>query len=107
MQDTKMSFEEWQDKYKPITNFMRTKEDTDLFETYGDELAFVRGVNLFNPNRVWTLIEGDRGLWVTNGYHYVNRLNYFITEEPYEGADEFVDVLYMEFDDEEDNDDHA
>ena len=100
MQDTKMSFEEWQDKYKPITNFMRTKEDTDLFETYGEEVAFVRGVSMFSERHVWTLIEGDTGLWVTNGYHYVNRLNYFVTKEPFEG--DAIEILYMEYSEEED-----
>ena len=101
MQDTKMSFEEWQDKYKPIPNFMRTKEDTELFETYGEEVAFARGVAMFSESHVWTLIEGDTGLWITNGYHYVNRLNYFITKEPFEG--DAIEILYMEYSDEEED----
>lgn len=100
-----MTFEEWADKYKPIKNWLSKDPDMDTFETYGLELGVVLGVNRFDQNKVWTLIEGDNGLWVTNGYHLVNRLNYFITEVPYEGGEnDFMDVLYLEYDDEEDED---
>ena len=96
-----MTFEEWIEKYKPINNWLHKGGDTELFETYGVELGVVLGVNLMDTRKVWTLIEGDEGLWVTNGYHLVNRLNYFITDIPYEGEEEFMDVLYMEYGDEE------
>ena len=61
----------------------------------------MRSIHATEPNRVWTLIEGDSGnLWITNGYHFVNRLNYFITEVPFEGSD--VEIPYFMFDDEPD-----
>lgn len=97
-----MTFEEWYEKYKPIKNWLRKDEDTETFETFGVEVGVVLGVNRFNEKQVWTLIDGDEGMWVTNGYHLVNRVGYFITEIPYEGADEFMDVLYMEFSEDED-----
>lgn len=96
-----MTFEEWIEKYKPINNWLRKGEDTELFETYGVELGVVLGVNLMDTRKVWTLIEGDEGLWVTNGYHLVNRLNYLITDIPYEGEEEFMDVLYMDYEDDD------
>jgi hypothetical protein len=91
----------WHDKYQPIQNHI-TKNGDDKFETYGEELEFVRTINSTEPNRVWTLIEGDSGnLWITNGYHFVNRLNYFITKNPYKN-EEYVEIPYYIFEEEED-----
>lgn len=94
MQDTKMTWEEWEAKYIPIKNWLRKDEETDMFETYGVELGFVMGVDYMDSRRVWTVVEGERGLWITNGYHLVNRVHYFITQEPYEGDD--IEILYWE-----------
>ena len=48
-----------------------------LFETYGEEFAFVRGQD---PRTVWTLIDGDSGdPWLVNGLHFVNRIGYLIS----------------------------
>ena len=45
-----------------------------LFETYGEELAFVRTQD---PKTVWTLLDGDDGdLYLVSGYHFVNRIGY-------------------------------
>ena len=91
----------WDVKYQPIKNHI-TKNGDDKFETYGEELEFVRTINSTEPNRVWTLIEGDSGnLWITNGYHFVNRLNYFITKVPFEGSD--VEIPYYIFEEEEED----
>ena len=88
----------WDAKYRPIKNHI-TKNGDDKFETYGEELEYVRSILKTEPNKVWTLIEGDQGLWITNGYHFVNRLNYFITEIPHEGSD--VEIPYYIFEEEE------
>jgi hypothetical protein len=101
-----MDYDEWVAKYKPIMNNMREKEQTEMFETYGEEKAYVHGVKRFNPNHVWTLIEGDEGLWITSGYHFVNRVNYFITEIPFEGEG-YLDVLYDRYSDYDNEDDEA
>jgi len=93
----------WDEKYKPISNHI--DKGNDKFETYGEELEFVRTINSTEPNRVWTLIEGDSGkLWIVNGYHFVNRLNYFITKNPYE-KEEYVEIPYCIFDEEEEEED--
>jgi hypothetical protein len=96
-----MNFEQWHDHYKPIKNWLRKDEDIEMFETYGEEVGIVLGVNRFDMNKVWTLVDGDEGMWITNGFHYVNRIGYFITEIPYEGKDEFFDVLYDSYEDDE------
>ena len=62
-----------------------------LFETYGEELAFVRQQDLA---KVWTLIDGDDGdLYVVSGFHFVNRLGYLISTVPVpEGTDILVHI---------------
>ena len=75
---TKMTFDEWVNNYKPLTN----ENSVPLaLETYGEYDKFVREQD---PNKIWTLVEGDDGEWIITGYHWVNRLNYFVTEIPWE-----------------------
>ena len=51
-----------------------------LFETYGEELAFVRSQN---SATVWTLLDSDDGnLYLASGYHFVNRIGYLIATTP-------------------------
>lgn len=48
-----------------------------LFETYGDELDFVRRQD---PGTVWTLVDGDDGdQYLVNGIHFVNRIGYLVS----------------------------
>ena len=83
-----MNFEQWLDKYKPIQNHLDNNASIDglMFETYDEEYAFVVGVD---RNRVWTYINEDGEDFITKGLRVVNRLGYFITEEPHkEDADD-------------------
>ena len=51
-----------------------------LFETYGEELEFIRKQD---PNRIWTFVDGDDGdLYVISGFHYVNRIGYLLACDP-------------------------
>jgi hypothetical protein len=51
-----------------------------LFETYGEELAFVRQQD---PRTVWTLVDGDEGdQYVVSGFHFVNRIGYLVSTVP-------------------------
>lgn len=56
-----------------------------LFETYGEEFAYVRR---FDPLRVWTLVDGDDGdMYLISGLHFVNRVGYLLSRDPVpEGA---------------------
>jgi len=48
-----------------------------LFETYGQELEFVRQQD---PLTVWTLVDGDDGdQYLVSGIHFVNRIGYLIS----------------------------
>ena len=77
-----MSFDEWCDVYKPIKNHIDTNAsfDGEMFETYGEEVEFVKATD---EDRIWMYGDGDDGasyLW--NGWGFVNRIGYFITEVP-------------------------
>ena len=81
-----MDFDEWCDTYKPIINHIDSNASFDngqggiMFETYGDEVAFVKEQPEAN---IWMYGSGDDGgTFVWNGWGFVNRLGYFITEVP-------------------------
>lgn len=95
--DWEKQFDEWYEKYKPIKNHYKENDlwVNDMFETYGEELDFVRAQD---QRHIWTLVDGEGGLYITNGYHLINRVNYFVTEVPFEG--EFLDVPYYIFEEE-------
>lgn len=82
-----MTMDEWEATYRPIPNhidenasFQNDEGVGIMFETYGDEVAFVKSQD---PAKIWTYGDGDDGeshIW--NGWHFINRIGYFITEVP-------------------------
>lgn len=84
---TTMTVEDWLNTYKPLVNHLDSNaswQDGDgrgvMFETYGAEVEFVLDCE---PLCVWTYLAGDDGNdFVTNGYHLVNRIGYFVTQKP-------------------------
>jgi hypothetical protein len=88
MTDTK-----WETQFKPIKNHLDSNASWQdesgigiMFETYGKELEFVREKCKENPLCIWTLMdsEEDDGCVIVEGFHFVNRIGYFITENPAE-----------------------
>ena len=94
-----MTYEAWAEKYQPIPNHLDkdATEDQNTFETFGIELGFVLGVHFANPKQVWTLIDGDKGTYIVDGYHWVNRINYFVTAKPFEGIEGSFELLDHEY----------
>jgi hypothetical protein len=74
-------FDEWAKKFRPIKNHFSKSPNETMFETFGEEVDFV--VKADNKY-VWTWLQGDMSDLVCAGYHYVNRLGYYITEVPWE-----------------------
>ena len=81
-----LSFEDWIEQYKPITNHIDKHASFDngeggiMFETYGDEVEFVKSQS---PDKIWMYGDGDDGgSYIWSGWGFVNRLGYFITEVP-------------------------
>ncbi len=61
----------------PNASWGSGKEGGCLFETYGEELEFVRQQN---PLTVWTLVDGDGDdQYLVSGFHFVNRIGYLIS----------------------------
>jgi hypothetical protein len=92
-----LTFDEWLDTYKPITNHIDTNASFQdesgngiMFETYGEEVEFVKQQD---PNKIWMYGSGDDGgTYIWSGWGFVNRLGYFITEVPFSDS-EIVQVL--------------
>ena len=84
----------WQDKYKPQLNHIDNnaswgdEEGGRMYETYGAELEYVRQQTEINLKKVWTLLEVDGEQYVCAGYHFINRLGYFITEVEFDNEHE-------------------
>jgi hypothetical protein len=95
-----LTFDEWLETYKPITNhidtnasFQNEEGEGIMFETYGEEVDFVKQQD---PNRIWMYGSGDDGgTYIWSGCGFVNRLGYFITEVPFSDS-EIVQVLVAE-----------
>ena len=83
-----MTVEEWQETYRPFVNHLddnaswQTEDGRGfMFETYGAELDFVSSCD---PNHIWTYADGDDGTYLSNGFGFVNRIGYFVTQKPYD-----------------------
>jgi hypothetical protein len=81
-----MTMDEWEATYKPIINHIDSNASFDngeggiMFETYGDEVEFVKSQS---PANIWMYGSGDDGgTYIWSGWGFVNRLGYFITEVP-------------------------
>lgn len=78
-----MTYEDWVRTYKPVQNHIcpNASYDGTMFETYGEEHHWVTAQE---DQHIWTLIDEDGEMFILEGYHWVNRLGYFITEVPYD-----------------------
>lgn len=91
--------EDWFDTFNPIPNHIDENasfndgEHGYMFETYGEELEFVKAQE---PNRIWTYGEGDNGTYIWNGWHVVNRLGYFITTLPFDDKQDYQITISSE-----------
>lgn len=82
------TYDSWVDTFKPIWN----DEPNGImqFETYGDEWEKVKEAHAKNPNTIWTEVDGDGGTYIIAGMSWINRIHYYITEEPW--TDEWTEV---------------
>ena len=98
---TEMTEDEFDRQYPLITNHINRNASWAfgdspgcLFETYGEELDFVRSQA---PRTIWTLVDGgdDDNQYLISGYHLVNRIGYLISTIPFpEDADIEVPILF-------------
>jgi hypothetical protein len=92
----KLTEEQFDGYFTLVDNHIDTNAafDGKMFETYGNEVAFVQ--EMAKQNRVITIVESDEGcdvdeegftipnMYYVSGMHFVNRIGYLITEEPIE-----------------------
>jgi hypothetical protein len=79
-----LSYFEWEEQFRPIT-----KPGTDhiAFDTH-DDVAFLKQQT---ADRIWTLVDCPEinDCVILNGIHWVNRLEYYVTEVPFNEADDY------------------
>lgn len=104
-----MTWEEFEEKYKPIQNHITKREEFNgwLFESYDADLEYIQGLEVnhlfMGDNNIWTIMSSDEyKVMIGNGYRHVNRMGYVITEVPWNDG-ESIDVL--DEDDKEENED--
>ena len=93
-----LTWNEWEDKFKPVKNHISKYPDEhstyDSFETYGAEVEFVQ--TKIDDRLVWTFGDGDMCTYLSNGYHYVNRISYYVCTVPYEENVEYQIIVSTE-----------
>jgi hypothetical protein len=70
-------------RFKPVPNHLDPDASFDgcMFETFGEELAYVKAQD---RNFVWTMLDCDGQLQIESGFHFVNRVGYLIAAVPTE-----------------------
>lgn len=90
-----LTYDDFLGKYHPIKNHLDKNAGYDghMFETFGKELEFVLKTQMHSPQNIWTLVEGENNdMWLSPGYHFLDRLAYMITKEPVDRNE--LDVEY-------------
>ena len=77
----KIDIDTFFEKYKPEKNSFQKHSSFDgcMFETFGEELAYVKA-HQEKYKDVWTITEEEGELFIEYGFHFVNRIGYFITK---------------------------
>jgi len=79
-----LTWEEFEAQFKPIKNPINEDAALDgfMFETYEPEVTIVKSTD---PLKIWTYGDGDDNCsLISEGWHYVNRLGYVLTEVPFD-----------------------
>lgn len=93
MNARELTWEEFEREFRPIKNYLAADAPLDgtMFETYGDEMEFVKNSSNSHPGTVWTFMDdGKGGTMIGDGLHFVNRLGYVVTEVPAEPGVTYV-----------------
>lgn len=79
----RLTLDRWMEIYQPVVNHLDPHKSGEqnglpydaMFETYGPEVEFVGD----QPDEfVWTLVDCDGKLYISDGWHFVNRMGYFV-----------------------------
>jgi len=83
-----MNYSDWNDKYRPLRREKGNLIDVDprVGNMTQEDFNTAR-----SENRIWTLLDGEIDPIITNGFHYVNRLEHYVCEVPYD-SNELIEV---------------
>ena len=87
--------DEWAETYRPMPaasgdgGFDFGDGPTLLDWTQPADLALIKAAE---EDRIWTVVDGDGGLVIVAGHHFVNRMGYIVTENPRENDDIEVEM---------------
>jgi len=77
--------DEFLERFRPVPNHVTPRAGFDfgkgscLFEVRGVDGDYIR---CQDPDKVWMVIDGDDGLEIASGLHFVNRLGYLPPDKP-------------------------
>jgi hypothetical protein len=76
------TYDAWVRDFQPMPNHLRNQDHgLELpYETYGEEVEYVK---LQDEKHIWTEVDGDSGTYILSGWHFVNRIQYYITNKPW------------------------
>jgi len=78
----RINSEQWDDEFIPIMDGESYKDFHPKIVNDDDDKKILEKAIL--EDRVWILVEDDDGdLILLNGMHFVNRIDVYITEKPY------------------------
>jgi len=77
MKLAELTYDEWVEQYKPVRD---ADGNVRAFETYGDEYKTVCATE---PGLVWTRCDSSGFDYISSGFHWVDRFEYYITEVPW------------------------
>lgn len=97
-----ISWDEFGEQFKPTKNVITERDEFNgwLYETYGEDEAYIRRIAEQSPDHVWTIVDVGY-LCIVSGWHFVNRFGYIITELPCPNG---VFITVEDDDDKEDGD---
>ena len=75
---SRLTQDEWEEQYLPKPNHITNQGNA--YETYGAELDYITEQD---EKFIWTEMDGEDGVYIVSGYHFVNRIQYYITEKPW------------------------
>ena len=86
-----LTWKEFEEKFRPITNHLIKDPNQKVFETFGVESEFV--ISQILERKVWTWADGVHRSFIRSGYHYEKRIGYYVCEVPYEKDTEYEIVV--------------
>jgi hypothetical protein len=88
-----LTWKQFDEEFKPIKNHFSHDPNQETFETYGEEVEFVKAQD---NNKIWTWVQGDECDLLVNGFAFVNRLGYYITENPWDESKDYELIISTE-----------